>query len=74
MGDTSNIKPFKAKEDQVKVLHSRVGLELPKDPLEHIRRRLREEVSRNRNVKMAMPTLWSAPTRLYGYILTKLRG
>ncbi|WP_193322617.1 (Fe-S)-binding protein [Pyrobaculum calidifontis] len=54
MGDTSNIKPFKAKEDQVKVLHSRVGLELPKDPLEHIRRRLREEVSRNRNVKMAM--------------------
>ncbi|MEM4755246.1 MAG: (Fe-S)-binding protein [Pyrobaculum sp.] len=54
MGDTSNIKPFRAKEDQIKTLHARVGLELPQNPLEHIRRRLKEVVASNRNVRMAV--------------------
>ena len=54
MGDTSNIKPFKAKPEQIKVLHERVGLTLPENPLEHIHKRIREAVRENRNVKMAV--------------------
>ncbi|MFN7106006.1 MAG: (Fe-S)-binding protein [Pyrobaculum sp.] len=54
LGDTSNIKAFKAKEDLVKTLHSRVGLELVKDPLLHVKKKLKEEVGRNRNLKMAV--------------------
>ncbi|MFN3804685.1 MAG: (Fe-S)-binding protein [Pyrobaculum sp.] len=54
LGDTSHIKAFRAKEDLVKTLHARVGLEMPKDPLQHIKKRLREEVGRNRNLKMAV--------------------
>ncbi len=54
LGDTSNFKTFKAKEDAIKTLHARVGLELPKDPLLHVKKRLKEEVEKNRNVKMAV--------------------
>lgn len=54
VGDTSNIKPLKAKLEQVKVLHERVGLTLPDKPLEHIHKRVREAVKQNRNVKMAV--------------------
>jgi len=38
----------------VKVLHERVGLTLPDNPLEHIHKRIREAVKQNRNVKMAV--------------------
>ncbi|CCC81101.1 (Fe-S)-binding protein [Thermoproteus tenax] len=54
LGDTSNIKTFKAKIDQVKILHNRVGLSLPPDPMGHIRTRIKEAIKNNRNVRMAI--------------------
>lgn len=54
MGDVSNFKTFKAKEDLVKTLHQRVGLELPPNPVEYVKKRILEETERNRNVRMAV--------------------
>ncbi|MEM0370853.1 MAG: (Fe-S)-binding protein [Pyrobaculum sp.] len=54
MGDVSNFKTLKAKEDLVKTLHQRVGLELPPNPVEYVKKRILEEVERNRNVRMAV--------------------
>ncbi|WP_128622205.1 hypothetical protein [Pyrobaculum arsenaticum] len=54
MGDASNFKPLKAREDQIKTLHSKVDLELSPNPLEHIEKRLREGAASNRNVKMVL--------------------
>jgi Fe-S oxidoreductase len=54
LGDTSAFKPHKAKPEQIKVLHERVGLTLPSDPLTHVKTRLKEVAKSNRNVKMAL--------------------
>jgi Fe-S oxidoreductase len=54
LGDTSAFKPHKAKPEQIKVLHERVGLILPDKPLEYIHKRLKEVVKTNRNLKMAI--------------------
>jgi len=43
LGDTSNLKPLKAPEPLVLKLHKRVGLELPANKHEYVRRRLEEE-------------------------------
>ncbi|MBP1448926.1 MAG: (Fe-S)-binding protein, partial [Thermoproteus sp.] len=55
-GDTSSIKPLKASEALVERLHKRLGIERPRDVAAYIKRRLREEYERNRNVKMAVET------------------
>lgn len=54
LGDTSSIKPFKARPEAVKALHERAGLKLPENPVEYVKRRLREVANANRNVKMAV--------------------
>ena len=56
LGDTSNLKPFKAPESLVLKLHKRIGLELPANKHEYVRRRLEEEYKNNRNIRIAVDT------------------
>jgi Fe-S oxidoreductase len=53
-GDTSNIVPYWAKKGLVEGLNSRVGVKTPADPIKHVSEGLKEEVGRNRNVRLAL--------------------
>jgi Fe-S oxidoreductase len=56
-GDTSNIKPIKAPESLLLKVHKAVGLGgIPADRYGYVERRLREEYTRNRNIRIAVDT------------------
>ena len=55
-GNTSNMEPFWAKEELVTSIHHNVDVELRRDVIEGFRKGLKREITRNRNVKMAIDT------------------
>lgn len=55
-GNTSNMEPFWAKEDLVKTIHDKAGIETLTDVIEGFKTGLKREIARNRNVKMAIET------------------
>lgn len=53
-GDVSKFQHNMADEKLVSTLHERVGIATPGDKVEYFKRRLKEEYSRNRNVRMTI--------------------